>query len=281
MKKIFKTSLIFIFTLGILFSCEDAKDPWNSPTSKEGPFIVLDEVVQSIFDISDIANAKYIAKLSDPAGSVAKYDLYASLNMGDTVFVKSLTSFPTTLTVTSVELATALGITIADFAEGDVIDFVAETSDRDGNVYTLDNLDGDVLNPGMKQGFTYSAYVACPSAIEGMYDGHTDWIDYYGGADSYDYEVNLTKAGAVFYNLADLSGGMEPIIWDNPKVAAVIMDICGTIILSSAPYGYGYYIDGPYNTFGSGSNIDPGTGVITIYWENEYAEYGVTVLTPQ
>ncbi len=274
MKKIIISFFFLSMGAFLLSACRDeSKNPFpiNGDDGPFGAFIVIDEITSAIIDFTDLANSQFEANLRDPAGTVASYDLSVRLLRGGVevepfAFLKSITSFPATLTVNAGEVAAALGITTADFQEGDVLGFEAEMVHKNGTVFTVDDINAELFgNPGQRQGVTFQAYIACPSTIEGVYSAHTDWIDYYGVPSSFDYETEITRVDAVGYNLADLSGGMEPIRWGNPEVAAVIFDICGTVFLSSAPYGYGYFIDGPSNSFGAGSSIDSGTGVITIY----------------
>lgn len=123
---------------------------------------------------------------------------------------------------------------------------------------------------------TYALAITCPSNLAGDYDAHTDWIDDYGDAGSNDYPVTLALVAGQTnrYSLADLSGGMEPIIWSNPPVAVTFNDVCDEIVLHQHSYFYAYFID-------AGSSVDPNTGIITINWSNFYGETGTTTLTPQ
>lgn len=125
--------------------------------------------------------------------------------------------------------------------------------------------------------------VICVSDIEGNYDAESNGTEYYGSSFSYTYTESFSttdsdgnELASGKYEIADLSGGMEPNIWGNPEVKAVVIDACGKIFLdeSSFSYLYGYSIL-------SGSEIDPNTGIITIRWENVYGENGVNVYTPQ
>jgi hypothetical protein len=187
------------------------------------------------------------------------------------------TDYPrATISVTAQEVLTALSLTQGDVNGGDQIELRYELVMKDGRVFTNTNASGIVSGGAFfNSPFFYRIPVVCVSERAGAYDGVTDWVDYYGYADTNTYTDNLTAAaGAGQYNLADLSGGMEPIIWGNPAVNAVIQDLCGKILLVSAPYVYPYYIRG-------GSQIDLSTGVMTIVWENVYGENGVSVLTPQ
>jgi hypothetical protein len=186
------------------------------------------------------------------------------------------TDYPrATITITAQEVLTALSLTQGDVNGGDQIELRYELVMKDGRVFTNTNASGIVTGGAFfNSPFFYRIPVVCVSERAGTYDGVTDWVDYYGYEDTNTYSDDITAAaGAGQYNLADLSGGMEPIIWDNPPVEAVIQDLCGKVLLVSAPYIYPYYVRG-------GSEIDLSTGVMTIVWENVFGENGVTVLTP-
>lgn len=186
------------------------------------------------------------------------------------------TDYPrATISVSAQEVLTALSITQDDVNGGDQIELRYELVMKDGRVFTNSNASGIVTGGAFfNSPFFYRIPVVCISERAGNYAGVTDWEDYYGYTDTNTYTDNITAAaGAGQYNLADLSGGMEPIVWDNPPVKAVFQDLCGTILLVSAPYFYPYYIRG-------GSQIDLVTGAMTIVWENVYGENGVTTLTP-
>jgi len=186
------------------------------------------------------------------------------------------TDYPrATITITAQEVLTALSLTQGDVNGGDQIELRYELVMKDGRIFTNSNISGVVSGGAFfNSPFFYRIPVVCVSERAGTYFGVTDWVDYYGDENSNTYTDNLTAAsGAGQYNISDLSGGMEPIIWNNDPVKAVIQDLCGKVLLVSAPYSWSYFIRG-------GSQIDLSSGVITIVWENEYFENGVTVLTP-
>lgn len=135
--------------------------------------------------------------------------------------------------------------------------------------YELNMSGGVTLTPANGSRITFT----CKSDLAGMYSGVTNWIDYYGVADTHTYDTELVETeGDGNYILEDLSGGMEPIIWGNDKVMATIKDICDVITLVDAPYSYPYYIEEAY--------VDA-DGMIYIKWKNEYDENGETWLTPK
>jgi hypothetical protein len=193
------------------------------------------------------------------------------------------TGYPrATITIESAEIIAVLGLDETDVNGGDVFEITHILRLTDGREFSNANTNGVITGGAFFNAPMFSTVsVLCPSDLVGNYNAVTDWIDYYGVPDVNSYAVSLTAAsGTGQYNLPDLSGGMEPIVWGNPPVAAVFEDVCGKLNLVSAPYFYGYLMNGPANTFGNNSNVDPGTGVITIFWENVFAEHGRTVLTP-
>jgi len=186
------------------------------------------------------------------------------------------TDYPrATISITAQEVLAALGLAQGDVNGGDQVELRYELVMKDGRIFTNSNASGVVTGGAFfNSPFFYRIPVVCVSARAGAYDGVTDWVDYYGYPGTNSYAENVTAAaGAGQYNLADLSGGMEPIIWGGAKVATVFQDLCGKITLVSAPYSYPYYIR-------DGSVINLATGAMTIVWENYYGENGVTVLTP-
>ena len=189
-----------------------------------------------------------------------------------------------TISVPVSQALTAMGFTNADLAGGDFLEWRLDMLDSKGRRWTNTNVSTDIVSGTFYASpFFYRTSVVCPSDLAKTYNAVTDWIDCTGTPGTFSYTVNLVKTAGtlVRYDLPDLSGGMEPIVWSNAPVAAKIDDVCGKIVLNSAPYAYAYFIDGVGNSFGTGSNVNSVTGVITIYWINFYDEMGRTVLTPQ
>jgi hypothetical protein len=134
--------------------------------------------------------------------------------------------------------------------------------------YVLNMASGKRLTIGSRTNINFT----CPSNLQGEYDVLSVGNDYYGNPFTYNFTTELTTTSiAGRYVLPDLSGNMEPDIWGNPPVEAIIEEICGKITLVSAPYIYAYFID-------EGS-VDA-DGVISITWRNVYGENGVQTLTP-
>lgn len=122
---------------------------------------------------------------------------------------------------------------------------------------------------------THTIQITCPSDLAGDYSANAVGVDDRGDAFNYNYDETLVEVAPGNYQISDLSGGMEPNVWSNPPVEAILVDVCGEISLDEAnfDYIYGYSIL-------SGS-VDSSTGVITVSWENFYGENGVNTYTPK
>ncbi len=148
-------------------------------------------------------------------------------------------------------------------------------------LYTADGRKFDTWNdsvclefPGANCSLAWG--IICESDIGGSYTMVSNGTEYYGSAFSYTFTETFEPTGVEGkYRIKDLSGGMEPNIWGNPDVEAVVIDECGAIKLDLTQFSYLY----GYSIL-DGSNINPETGVITIIWENIYGENGVNVYTP-
>ena len=135
--------------------------------------------------------------------------------------------------------------------------------------YFLNMADGKRLRVGTRTNINFT----CPSDLAGEYDVVSVGTEYYGNAFSYTFTTEITTTAiSGRYVLPDLSGNMEPDIWGQPPVEAVIEEICGKITLVSAPYNYAYFIDD--------GSVDA-DGVMVIVWRNAFGENGVQTLTPK
>jgi hypothetical protein len=160
------------------------------------------------------------------------------------------------------------------FIKGDAFQLRWEFTTADGRVF--DSWSPSVCNEFPDAACSINWGVICVSDLAKEYTVTTDWIDYYGTPGSNEYVETLgTTTVSGKYTISDLSGGMEPIVWSNPEVAATIVDECGDIKLDKASFSYLYGYD-----ILSGSKVDATTGVITILWENVYGEHGTSVYTP-
>ena len=122
MKKIITLSTIFTLLI-FLFSCEELKDPAGLRGKAVVPF--LTDVNPAIFDSKDLENSFIQFEVSLPEGtSVEKISIVGSYSKSSgTAEITELTTFPSTVKITSAETAQLLGLNLADISNGDIFTF--------------------------------------------------------------------------------------------------------------------------------------------------------------
>lgn len=247
--------------LCVLTSCSDNDQPDAEVlgTARLGSIVQIETIESGFYNLNDLENSNVSFTLGVDGVQPTQIKVYKQLNNGPKILVGEYSNFPVEVDLPALEAVAGTSKTAEELEAGDFFTFSFESIQDDG--FTTSS--GTVLN----------ANVACVSDIGGTYDVVTTWTDYYGDPGENTFTETLA-AGSVAgqYVISDLSGGMEPIVWGNPKVEATISDVCNTISLVSADYSYAYMIN-------SGQVNDDGT--IKIVWENEYGENGVNVYTPQ
>ncbi|GAB4395871.1 MAG: hypothetical protein OHK0053_07230 [Microscillaceae bacterium] len=181
-----KLKLYFFLPLLLLVgvACED-EDKNPVPLPPNGAMILIEELVVPVFDVTNITNAAFEAKIRDVANNTAQYDLIARVQRGsrssDFKLVKTLTNFSGNLVITSAEVAAAIDTLKAsnynpnnpatytliggpaDFAAGDRIEFSNEIVGVNGVRYTAGDQSPDLAsNPGQRSGFAFVTFVSCP-----------------------------------------------------------------------------------------------------------------------
>ena len=184
----------------------------------------------------------------------------------------SITSFPSTLSLSLADLLQGVGIEEADVAPGDTWTIS----------YVVNLTDGRVLRPAGTTSISFS----CASDLAGMYSVTTT----YGYHDFLAYEPTNTMdveivAGATpgEYSVTDFSGGLYSVglynqVYGTSGFSVTFNEVCGSIVWNnqSDPWGPVVALDGGVNS------VDSETGVITISWQClAYGENGVSVYTPK
>ena len=139
--------------------------------------------------VNQVSDVNYSFTLLDANKNAASYNLkmYADLTgvRTDTVDVATVTSFPTTLSLSAADLADLLGITVDDIGFGDNFYFSGSVTTTDGQVYSgdvlpnYDDLDDDdpqtfeivgggvtadlLDETGYRQAFEFGFVILCPS----------------------------------------------------------------------------------------------------------------------
>ncbi|MCY7360949.1 MAG: hypothetical protein LH629_02610 [Ignavibacteria bacterium] len=135
MKKIFLLAIAF-FCL-CFSSCEKDESLDPRPLLVGGQFVRLD-ITRPRMNSQDINNTSFGGLLTAPSGNVAKFNLYVRKYDGilpatEFKLVKTITSFPTDLSITPQDIATALGLQLTDLKFADVFRFYGESFDSNGN----------------------------------------------------------------------------------------------------------------------------------------------------
>jgi hypothetical protein len=199
------------------------------------------------------------------------------------------------LTFSLADFAQAVGLTVPDLVGGDAFTIYNVVELNNGLVFpdtivTADNKQiinlGNVFSAGVPTSYTLqlSFTVVCPSNIAaGAYSAvstatSTDGCPPTNPLVDYAYDVTLTKDGTASYKVSDFFGGVY-INWYGDcygytfETPADFTDVCSTLVFSFADaFGATVQGTGTYN---------PGTGVITYTWTNDFGDTGTTTLTPK
>ncbi len=240
--------------LVVLFTgCEEQEDV---PAYEVAGATVAVANQTGFFDLGDLTNT-FSFDVASRGEDVSSLDIYKSYNGGAPVFHSTVNTIPSTITITPAQAVDGLGVTTNDLAIGDFVTF------------SFDNV--QTASGSYPSGTSTSASVACLSALAGTHSAVTTtavWC-----TETATKDVVWTEEAPGVYSIDDFAfGTYDPCygISDTPDGDLRVMDVCNEITLSgSSQWGELY-------TW-SISNIN-GTEM-TITWENDYGENGVTVLT--
>lgn len=181
-----------------VFSCTD-ESTFNNPTIHDlakGGFVRFanTEPKALVFDAQDIV---YAGEIIDANNNLSSYtiSLKAAIS-GKNYFIDdyvTITSFPATLTITSQQLADAIGIEVNDFSLGSLFSFVGIATTNDGRVFNgerpefdantgavgVGNTEANLELASYKNAMTFSILIACPPSPAGIYriDMHDTFAD--------------------------------------------------------------------------------------------------------
>jgi hypothetical protein len=179
MKKLFFLP-VFIFAAASFLSCED--DNLNPlPELVKGQYMKLDIKTREM-DFNDLNNAAFTGTLSDPSGTIVKYDLFvrrrdaSGFLTGDYTFMQTINSFPYELSITPQMVATALGLEVSQLQNGDVYTFFGYSYDAAGNKAGYINLARTLqVTATMEQGYKFNTDLTnnpLPLDAEVPYNNH-------------------------------------------------------------------------------------------------------------
>jgi hypothetical protein len=252
MKKILSILLItgLIFTVG----CKKGEVISDVKSLGTGSYITLVKTTNLRFDYANIANSSVSITVKELGSPVDKIKIFVSKGglTADNTKWKAVKEVPysgeTVLTVKATEIATALGVTVADIAPGGTYTLYNQVITKDGRTFDLTNTPGSFSgNSNYNMAMSWTSVVVCPfvGPVAGKYKVvQDDWVDWAVG----DLVDVVDGPGA---NQIDLRK-----IWPNPRYGTAISPF---LIV----------------------NIDPATGAATIPLGNwgDYGTYTASTLS--
>lgn len=180
-----KILFLLLASCFVFISCEDEEKSDLDIFQKTGAFVRFAEAFPTVVDVkslSDVAGISINTILEDTNNSVTSYRMEVSATIGGTTFGPAplgseITSFPSTITITTADIASALGIDIADVGFGDTFNFTGTAVNRQGVVYSSDrmafdsetkevtggNNTNDIIDEdGYRNAFEFGFAIPCP-----------------------------------------------------------------------------------------------------------------------
>ncbi|SMC64293.1 hypothetical protein [Cellulophaga tyrosinoxydans] len=164
MKNIYILIAFGFLALGLSSCEEETKNPLYEPEVAAYVFI---DIESPVLDVTDIANSTFGGVVTAPANNVESFTVKARRVSNGiasnyaTVFTTS--TFPVDMRISGPDIADALGIDTAELAAGDRFDFVGTSVGTDGSIVTFNSLAPDIqAEPGQKQAYALTAFIACP-----------------------------------------------------------------------------------------------------------------------
>ncbi len=188
-------TLLLAFALIALSSCEDEEKD-NLDIFQKGGFVRLATPFPTVVNINtldELASLSIPTTFEAPDENVVSYSLRVFGTLSgtptDTVaFGSEINSFPTTLDITTADIATGLGIQISDIGFGDTFTFLGTAINDEGTVYGPERLSfnsttkeisgGNNTNDlfdeqGYRNAFNFGFAIPCPQETG---DIAGDWV---------------------------------------------------------------------------------------------------------
>lgn len=292
MKKI-KLILVSLFAVAMTLSCDD--DGGDSKINVEQgavPNIVKSETNEAILNLLEIQEGNSITigfSIDIFEGKVSSLDIvgiYVKLDgtAEKVILAENVTTFPTSMTLTKEQLMEkyALLNSDADFELGDQLKISADLTLANGTLINLLEDDGsqnygqDIAN-SLLFSVTQVYPVACPSDLGGTFNFVTTNVGEPGGgtvAGPLTGTVTFEDEGGGTYAISDASfGGWLGLYGpgSNDKATGVkLVDVCSSISLTGKDQ---------FDEIFTLTNMVANGSELSFHWENDYGEFGDTVLT--
>lgn len=224
-----------VLAFGIVSCEDDEKNKFNIISGAEGAFVRFAEPFPSVVDVSSldqIADVSITAIIESPDNNVVRYSLsvgatISGVNMDPMPLGNEITTFPTSVTITMADIASALGLATTDIGFGDTFDFVGTAENKAGTVYTSErqrfdqetkevtggNNSTDLLDEdGYRNAFEFGFAIPCPAeAGDFVGDWTFEMIDLYG--DGWDNAfVTVSIDGAATNYTVEAGSGQNHVV---------------------------------------------------------------------
>ncbi len=254
-------AIILLAAVGFMVqSCgDDVIDPPKSPDfyKKQGAIVSLSDVVNGFYDLADLDNAVVGFTLNIQGEDATAVTVNKSYNGGDPVQHGVYSGFPISVSIPIDAAIQGLGVSIDDLAVGDVITYSFETTTGTGTY---------------KSGGTLDAAMSCSSNLAGTYNVETiPWCD---NTALFEGTSTWEEVSAGVYSFVDFAFGSYEICYGPgsalPDGDLRVNDVCNKISITGVSQWGEVYVWRITDISGSSMTID---------WENDYGEAGISTLT--
>jgi hypothetical protein len=267
MKKTLYFLPIILIAIFVISSCTREEDENAFFQIEQKGAVAVISNTSGFFNLLDPGNSSVSFDLGTKGEPVTSMDISKRLKGGTITTLKTISTFPSNVSISFNEALAGSGYTVADLAPGDQVEFRTMLSTATGTY------------PGQSAIFEMS----CPSDLGGDYDVVSVGTSTDGccpGQHTVNTTVTLSDNGGGKYTISDWSGGLY-IEWYTvygitpENMVGEVSDICNNITLTGpAQEPFGESLEG------SGT-LDPITGIITFSWKNGYDDQGTLTMTPK
>ena len=172
---------VLLITFLSFSGCEkdDSLDP--RPVIVDGQYMRLD-IKQSRMDANNLESAFFGGTLTNPSGTVVKYELFVRVRRGDDTlseyipFGDPITTFPIELRITPDDVKQAYveaGIDVGDIVNGDFIRFIGYSYDASGTKVVYGNLSRTVQSEAAyKQAYRFNTVLTTNLTTPAIYNSY-------------------------------------------------------------------------------------------------------------
>ena len=271
----------------LLASCAD-EDTQRIPDLLPGANVrVVVNPDRAFLDFTDIDNSGYEFTAYSQNNDIEKAEFFFSYYdiSEDSTYeeqVVTVTSFPTTVSFSSAELANLFQLSgPAHFGGADLFNFRTVATMTDGRVFSAANSSPNIVAASGTTSFTalFSTFVGgCQSEIPttGTWMSQSQQNPF-GADEKAGITITPIEGQPNFYQLSDVSTGLYGAFNFNPDQPIQIEDVCNTIFIRSNNGSQFTIVTNTAAGFGPGT-YDPATETISLPWYDSGNAFGDVIL---